>query len=623
MVVGQNRGIVPSAIRVVQNEGVEIDPTQIVQNTTNNCTQIKYRLFSVSNAITLTLFPDDSACRDGGIFRREVMIEFLQCPSGFDIEGPRCTCDKHLQKYTTNCSVDNHGIGRASNTFWIGTDNYSNGTYKGLILYSGKCPFDYCTDDSIYVTLDNLDVQCDNNHSGTLCGSCRSGYSLTLGNLHCVENCTNKYLSLILPFALAGMALVVFLLLLNVSVASGTINGLIFYANVVQANRLIFFPPGETNILTVFIAWLNLDLGIKTCFYDGMDAYGFTWLQFVFPFYIWFLIGLIVMVTHYSEKVTRVLGNNPIAALATLLLLSYSKILRTTIMALSVTSLEYPDRNKSVWLYDGNVPYFQSAHHIVLGLFAIAMLVFLFLPYTFLFLFGHWLQAYSNWWILSWLNRIKPFMDAYHAPYKKGTRYWTGFLLLVRCILFLIFALNAFADDNSNLLSVTTASAILLALASLHGGIYENTYTNVVEISYVLNLCIFAVATYHVKVSGTGQPVLAYLSVSIAFATFIFIMLYYVYLAFSKTLLGKKLPPVRTFISKFITQRRAQEIDEERVNLVGNHANGRQNDLAARAPTTSFIDIREYEPLLDHETRGKNIFNRNQTSTQNKNKNIF
>ena len=59
----------------------------------------------------------------------------------------------------------------------------------------------------------------------------------------------------------------------------GTINGLIFFANVVQANKIFFFPnDAAKSFLSVFIAWLNLDLGIETCFYDGMDAYAKTWL---------------------------------------------------------------------------------------------------------------------------------------------------------------------------------------------------------------------------------------------------------------------------------------------------------------------------------------------------------
>ena len=60
---------------------------------------------------------------------------------------------------------------------------------------------------------------------------------------------------LFVPFSLAGIALVLVLLVFKLTVAAGTINGLIFYANIVAVNRAVFFPPNETNILTVFIAW--------------------------------------------------------------------------------------------------------------------------------------------------------------------------------------------------------------------------------------------------------------------------------------------------------------------------------------------------------------------------------
>jgi len=61
-----------------------------------------------------------------------------------------------------------------------------------------------------------------------------------------------------------GVVLVAFLILCNLSVSDGSLNGLIFYANVIWVNQSIFFPAGDTNILTVFMAWLNLDLGIET-----------------------------------------------------------------------------------------------------------------------------------------------------------------------------------------------------------------------------------------------------------------------------------------------------------------------------------------------------------------------
>ena len=67
-------------------------------------------------------------------------------------------------------------------------------------------------------------------------------------------------------------------------------------ANIVGANQSAFYPSGNIHFLRVFISWLNLDLGIETCFFDGMDAYVKTWLQFVFPIYIWGVIALIMHV---------------------------------------------------------------------------------------------------------------------------------------------------------------------------------------------------------------------------------------------------------------------------------------------------------------------------------------
>jgi len=110
----------------------------------------------------------------------------------------------------------------------------------------------------------------------------------------------------------------------NVTVSVGTIDGLIFYANIVQPNKAIFFPDeSSSSFLSVFIAWLNLDLGIETCFCNGLDAYAKTWLQFVFPIYIWLIMIMIVIFSHYSTTVARLSGRNAVPVLATLFLLSY------------------------------------------------------------------------------------------------------------------------------------------------------------------------------------------------------------------------------------------------------------------------------------------------------------
>ena len=81
-------------------------------------------------------------------------------------------------------------------------------------------------------------------------------------------------------------------------------------------------------------SWINLDLGIETCFINGMGSCSKTWLQFIFPGYVWFLLILIIIISRYSSKVVRLMGRQVIPALATMILLSYTKLIRIVFLVL-------------------------------------------------------------------------------------------------------------------------------------------------------------------------------------------------------------------------------------------------------------------------------------------------
>ena len=206
------------------------------------------------------------------------------CPPGFNISksARSCVCEQRLAQYTDKCHITD-GIGRitrnSSQQFWVGYDDQSH----GLILHS-HCPFDYCVShDEVVFSLNNTDKQCAYNRSGFLCGACKKGYSLVLGTSQC-KQCTNSNLVLLILFALMGIALVLFLLVCKLTIATGTLSGLVFCANIVGTNHTISLPANS--VLSVFIAWLNLDFGIETCFYNELDTYSKMWLQFVFPVYL-------------------------------------------------------------------------------------------------------------------------------------------------------------------------------------------------------------------------------------------------------------------------------------------------------------------------------------------------
>jgi len=198
-------------------------------------------------------------------------ITLLPCPLGFMLSSPpvECVCHTTLQYHNISCTIDNQSVHR-SGTFWINAS--FNGNYSDGAIVHKHCPLGYCNPAELDVDLQYPDTQCAFNHSGTLCGACQPGLSLALGTSQCLS-CSNSHLSLLILFAVTGLTLVCLIKVFNLTVSEGAINGLIFYANIVGANQTIFFPPGDTNVLTVFIAWLNLDFGFQTCFFKGFNSY--------------------------------------------------------------------------------------------------------------------------------------------------------------------------------------------------------------------------------------------------------------------------------------------------------------------------------------------------------------
>ena len=536
--VGQRNGIIPSNVRgrllnfqqdliIGTPNSMSSTPIgnlhhlQYLQATFNTCTTLNYTTFSLLDTVFLKLNADNPCATFSNALYVRMDVN-QTCPPGFYLSKIErsCVCNQRLAKYTDRCDITD-GIGRITHSshdhFWVGYDNESD----ALILHP-HCPFDYCVSHTVDFPLNNTDLQCAYNRSGLLCGACKKGYSLVLGTSQC-KQCTNIHLVLLIPFALMGLALVFFLLVSKLTVATGTLSGLVFYANIFAINRNIFLPMKSTksDALSIFIAWLNLDFGVETCFYDGMDAYSKAWLKFVFPVYIWVLVGLMIFVSHFSRRFAKLLGNNPVSVLATLIFLSYTKILSV----FNVTYLNYPTYTREVWLYDANIDYL-SAKHLPLFLFALLVFLVFLLPYTLLLFFGQWLQALSHRRLFVWVNsaRIKPFIDSYHAPYKARHRYWPGLMLALRFVLLLIFALNTQQDPDINLLAILIGTGTLQLWAWTSGGVYKNSYLDALEGSFALNLIILVGSTMFVNHDGGNQLAVGYTSVTIALVTFIGIL---------------------------------------------------------------------------------------------------
>ena len=528
--IGQWNGLSLGTLKI--EEVVNGTTVRVLLNSTQpRCENLNYRIIQDhdANSSLLLLSVYDNANMDPT--SSSVAISIPDCPIGFTLSHSGvCDCDPYLTRSLDNvtCNISSQNLSRTG-AAWIGHD-----TVQSCLIVENHCPFDYCKPGLVAFSITDSDSQCSLNRSGILCGGCASGMSLLLGSNRCGE-CSNAYVTILLPMALAGFALVVILIVLNLTVSVGTINGLIFYANVIKLAEPVYFPAGSMPALSHFISWLNLDLGIETCLYHGMDAYAKVWLQFVFPFYLWMIMVVIAITTHYSTIASKIISRNTISVLATLVLLSYMKLFRAVTLVLFVQVLKCDSAHQIVWYVDANVGYFQ-VKHLLLCIFALTVLLVLAIPYTLVLLFSslieHMLPKIRC--LRKIYNTAKPFYDAYGGPYEDKHHFWTGLLLLARLVLMIVVS---FSGSNNTILSaVVSVCAVILALAWLSRGVYHIYYLNVLESSFLINLILLSGLTANGK-AWIGVLV----CVTSALVTFIGITTYHVHVQLKSARCIKKI----------------------------------------------------------------------------------
>ena len=281
----------------------------------------------------------------------------------------------------------------------------------------------------------------------------------------------------------------------------------------------------------MFVSWLNFDLGIDVCFFDGMDMYVKTWLQLAFPVYIIILVVVIVQLSYHFDAFGRYIGKkDPVATLATLILLSYTKLLQTIIIAFSAATLAYPDGSKKIlWLPDATIGFFTSKHAV---LFFTAVLVLLAgLVYTILLFSWQWFLYCPRKrvkWIIN--QKLSSFMEVYHIPYVPKHRYWTGLLLLARVGVYLVSAFNPSGDLRVTLLATTfVISCLIVYIATFSVRIYKNRYINIMETLTYFNIMALSIFSWYTVDADTNQTILTNVSVGVTFIQLAAIIVYHAY----------------------------------------------------------------------------------------------
>ena len=324
---------------------------------------------------------------------------------------------------------------------------------------------------------------------GRVCGECKPGYgpSVFSADVNCYR-CSGLYHGwlLFLVFELVPLTLVfLFIMIFQCRGTAGTHNAFLFFSQLITSVYQ-FYPPigshpfGQAS--SILIRFFLLVYGIFNLDYFRMVIPPFcvseniTGLPMISLLYIAviylvllsvlayvliemhahncrFLVWLWRPLHKYYVKVYR--NVNPrttlIDAFATLLILSYSRLMFVSFMLLHAATLYTPDGSivKQIVYFDGTIDYFSAQHMPYVVLSLTVVMVFNVIPIVFLCIYPS--KAFQKLLGKPCLNKIalvlRPFADAFQGCYKSGTdgkrdyRYFAGiyfFLRFVTCVALLV-----------------------------------------------------------------------------------------------------------------------------------------------------------------------------------------
>uniref|UniRef100_A0A1X7TRB4 TRP C-terminal domain-containing protein n=1 Tax=Amphimedon queenslandica TaxID=400682 RepID=A0A1X7TRB4_AMPQE len=398
--------------------------------------------------------------------RQSISINFLNCPIGFQFTDVtnNCTCDNIFKKlkFKPVCKISSHLFINNSNPLstisryymagWIGLVNLTSGT---TAFGAAKSCHLFCYLDSIHnlflvkgtdIKITNKDLSdaaplCTTNRRGPLCSQCSPGYSVVFGSIRC-SKCSNWWLLTTLAYAVAGPLFIYLLYALRLTLTTGTMNGIVFYAQILVTYNQ--FNLRSRNFVSVFysisnglISLLNLNINFNypICLYNGMtEAWKFA-LSLVFPIYLMVIVVLLIIISRYSVKLSNKISVSSIQVLVTVVHLSFSSFLVSVqnVYTYSIIHLNTTDVPLHVWLRDGTTEY-GSGSHLVLMIMTSLIVWPILIVYVGILLFGRLVMKINRF-----REYLRPVYEAIHAPYKYNREFFFPAQLLVVVFCYILF----------------------------------------------------------------------------------------------------------------------------------------------------------------------------------------
>ena len=437
------------------NQGYHLDSnnTLITCNRTIKLASIHGKESTQFNySINISLY--DNHQSESKEVKANLTVGLSLCHPGFSHKSQKCEC--YNASDIVFCSGSSSTIKRG---YWFGSV-----TGKPTVTY---CPINYCnftcceTSNGYYHLSPVRDNQCRSHRSGTACGSCTVGYTLSFDSTECVNinNCTAGHTVLVILLSIIYWVVMVTLVvaLMHCKVRIGYLYGISYYYSIMDIllNHNLYASKGlhlTVIILSSFSKIIPQFLG-ELCLSTGLSGIDQQFIHYIHPLAIIVILGIISLLARISQRVSVFISRGMIHVICLLLLLSYTSVTSTSLLLMR--SLSFHEIDKVYTYLSPDIEYFYG-RHLIYGIVALLCTVSIAIGLPLLLTLEPFLNRKINF------AKIKPLLDQFQGCFKDKYRHFAGYYMICRLVIIIIVIANPSNDFVAHYLLIITCGIIAL-----------------------------------------------------------------------------------------------------------------------------------------------------------------
>jgi len=433
---------------------------------------------STNFSISITLYSDT----DIAISVR-LIVELSPCHHGFHYDNSTQKCICYYKNEIVSCSGSTSTIKIG---YWFGI---VDGKRTVTVCPNNYCNFTCCeTTNGFYELSPVRTDQCSPHRTGTACGSCEEGYTLSFDTANCVsiEKCTIGQTALVVVLSIVyWIALVIMVFLVtyyHIEISYFYVFTYYYSMLDILLGQNLYVSQGLFTAVSIMSSAAKVTpqfLG-QFCLLKNMSGIDQQFIHYTHPIAITIIVAIICQSARMSHRFSSFISRGIIHVICLLLLLSYTSVATTSLLLLR--SLTFDNVDKVYTYLSPDIEYFRG-RHLPFGIVAILCTLVIVIGLPLLLLLEPFLNHKINF------AKFKPLLDQFQGCYKDKYRSFAAYYMICRLVIITIIIISSTSNNTTHILLLLTT--MLLALIQLIVKPYKCCNLNIID-GVVLQIMSFA-----------------------------------------------------------------------------------------------------------------------------------